>query len=323
MSDTTPNAETKRRMLEQMLLIRRFEERAAVAYGLRKFSGFCHLYIGQEAVAVGAIAALDLSRDYVLTAYRDHGHALACGLTANECMAELFGKATGCSRGKGGSMHFYGRERRMLGGNGIVGAHISVGAGVALKIRYHDEKAVVLCTFGDGAIHQGSFHETLNMAKLWGLPVIFLCENNHYAMGTSVERSSAEPDLYKLGASYGIEGRLVDGMDAVEIFETVAETRARLVEMPGPALIEARTYRYKGHSMTDPGKYRTREEIKEYRKRDPIELLKGAMVDAGELKDDEFKAWDKSIKAAVEESVAFAEDSEPPALESRFEDVFV
>jgi pyruvate dehydrogenase E1 component alpha subunit len=248
-----------KRLLREMLLIRRFEEKAAQMYGLQKIGGFCHLYIGQEAIAVGAIATLDLSRDYVVTAYRDHGHALACGIDPKAAMAELFGKVTGCSKGKGGSMHLFDRERHMLGGNGIVGAHIPVATGVALKIRYKDEDGVVLCFFGDGAVHQGSFHESLNMAKIWGLPIIYICENNQYGMGTDFTRVSAVTDFSVMGASYGIEGRQVNGMDVIEVFEEVSRTIDVVRKTKVPSFLEIKTYRYKGHSMSDPAQYRTKE----------------------------------------------------------------
>ena len=209
------------KMMKQMLLIRRFEEKAGQMYGLRKIGGFCHLYIGQEGVAVGALAALDLSKDYVVTAYRDHGHALACGMDPNAVMAELYGKVTGCSKGKGGSMHMFDREKHMLGGNGIVGGQLPVAAGAALTIRNKKQDGVVLCFFGDGAIHQGSFHESLNLAKIYNLPVIYICENNQYGMGTDYRRVSAVENLSVMGASYGIEGKQVDGMNPLTVYEAV------------------------------------------------------------------------------------------------------
>jgi len=244
-------------LLRQMLLIRRFEEQCAQSYGLRKIGGFCHLYIGQEAVAVGAIAALDLAKDYVLTAYRDHGHALACGMDPNVCMAELYGKVTGCSRGKGGSMHLFDVAHHMYGGNGIVGSHIPVATGVALKIRYRKEDGVVLCFFGDGAIHQGAFHESLNLAKIWQLPIIYMCENNQYGMGTDFRRVSAVDDFSIMGDSYGIPGAQVDGMNVLAVYEAVRAAAARARRDGCAAFLEIKTYRYKGHSMSDPAKYRT------------------------------------------------------------------
>lgn len=308
------------KLMEQMLLIRRFEEKAAQMYGLRKIGGFCHLYIGQEAVAVGSIAALDLSKDYVLTAYRDHGHALACGMNPKAAMAELFGKATGCSKGKGGSMHMFDAEKHMLGGNGIVGGHIPVAAGVAMKIKYLEEGGVVLCYFGDGAIHQGAFHETINMAKIWKLPILFICENNQYGMGTDFRRVSAVHDFSVMGVSYDIPGKQVDGMKVLTVYEETkaAAEKARAGE---PSFLEIKTYRYKGHSMSDPAKYRTKEELEEYRNQDPILMLKADMMQANWLKEEEFKAIDQRCKQAADEAVRFSEDSPEPAPEALYEDI--
>lgn len=308
-------------LLAQMLLIRRFEEKSAQMYGLQKIGGFCHLYIGQEAVAVGSIATLDLRKDYVLTAYRDHGHALACGMDPNAVMAELYGKATGCSRGKGGSMHLFDVNRHFLGGNGIVGAHIPLATGVALAIRYRDEEGVVLCYFGDGAIHQGSFHESLNLAAIWDLPVIYICENNQYGMGTFYKRVSSVEDFSVMGASYGIPGRQLNGMDVLEVHRGVAEAVERARREHMPSLLEVRTYRYRGHSMSDPAKYRTREELQGYRDQDPIVILKAQMVEAGRLTEDRFKEMDAEAKRLADESVRFAETSPEPALETLYEDV--
>jgi pyruvate dehydrogenase E1 component alpha subunit len=248
-----------RDFLERMLLIRRFEEKAAQMYGLKKIGGFCHLYIGQEAAAVGAIAAIDLRRDYTVGAYRDHGYALACGMDPRRLMAELFGKATGVSKGKGGSMHFFDAAGHMFGGNGIVGAQIPVATGVALKCRYRKDGGVVLCWFGDGAIHQGSFHESLNMAKIWKLPVIYICENNQYGMGTDFRRVSSITDFVVMGASYGIPGKQVNGMDVQEVYREVKEAAAQVRADSAPVFLEIKTYRYRGHSMSDPAKYRTPE----------------------------------------------------------------
>jgi pyruvate dehydrogenase E1 component alpha subunit len=308
-------------LLREMLLIRRFEEKAGQMYGLRKIGGFCHLYIGQEAVAVGSVAALDLSRDYVLTAYRDHGHALACGMEPKILMAELFGKAPGCSRGKGGSMHLFKADRNMFGGNGIVGTHIPVATGVALKLKYRKEDGVVLCFFGDGAIHQGSFHESLNLAKIWRLPIVYICENNQYGMGTDFRRVSSVTDLSLLGSSYDIPGKQVDGMDAVAVYEEVqAAVRRARTEME-PSFLEAVTYRYRGHSMSDPATYRTKEELEEYKRQDPILILKGRMAEAGQLGEEEFQALNGECQAAVEEAVRFAEQAPEPATEALYEDV--
>jgi len=311
-----------RKLLQDMLLIRRVEEKAAQMYGLQKIGGFCHLYIGQEAVAVGSIAALDLARDYVLTAYRDHGHALACGMEPNALMAELYGKQTGCSKGKGGSMHLFDADKHMLGGNGIVGGHVPVATGVAFKIKYQAEDGVVLCYFGDGAIHQGAFHESLNLAKIWNLPIVYICENNQYGMGTDFRRVSAVHDLSTMGQAYGIEGRQVNGMDVIEVFEATSEAVKMAKEEHQPGFLEIRTYRYKGHSMSDPGKYRTREELDAYRQQDPILVLKQAMIKEGLLTEEDYTALDEAAKKAAEDSAEFAESSPEPLLDERFSDIW-
>jgi pyruvate dehydrogenase E1 component alpha subunit len=309
-------------MLRMMLLIRRFEERCAQVYGLRKIGGFCHLYIGQEAVAVGAIAALDLAHDYVLTAYRDHGHALACGMDPKVCMAELYGKITGCSRGKGGSMHLFDVARHMYGGNGIVGSHIPIATGVALKLRYRKEDGVVLCFFGDGAIHQGAFHESLNMARIWKLPIVYICENNQYGMGTDFRRVSAVDDFSVMGASYGIPGRRVDGMDVLAVYDEVDAAAAQARQDGIPTFLEIKTYRYKGHSMSDPAKYRTKDELESYRRQDPIIVLRAQMAKQGRLTDKTFDALDADVKALVDEAVQFADESPEPPVETMYEDIY-
>jgi pyruvate dehydrogenase E1 component alpha subunit len=310
-----------KKLLGDMLLIRRFEERSAQMYGLRKIGGFLHLYIGQEAVAVGAIAALDLAKDYVLTAYRDHGHALACGMDPKAAMAELYGKVTGCSKGKGGSMHFFDAAAHMYGGNGIVGAHIPIATGVGLKIKYRDEDGVVLCFFGDGAIHQGSFHESLNLAKIWNLPVIYICENNQYGMGTDFRRVSSVDDFTILAQSYGIEGRQVDGMDVLAVYEEISRTVAKTRTDSVPVLLESKTYRYRGHSMSDPAKYRTKEELATYKRQDPILIMKSRLVEAGILNEESYEAMDKRIKGVVQEAVTFAEESDEPPPAALYEDI--
>ena len=310
------------KLLEEMLLIRRFEEKAAQMYGLQKIGGFCHLYIGQEASAAGAMAAIDLSADYVVTAYRDHGHAIACGMDPNVIMAELFGRQTGCSKGKGGSMHLFDAAHHFFGGNGIVGAHIPVATGVGLKVNYKHENGVVLCFFGDGAIHQGSFHESLNMAKIWNLPVVYICENNQYGMGTFYRRVSAVADFSVMGASYGINGRQVNGMDVLEVFDAVKLAVDEVRKDKTPVFLEIKTYRYRGHSMSDPAKYRTREELDAYRQQDPVLLLKARMVRDGQLTDEEFDAIDVRIKKRCDDAVAFAENSPEPPLESLYDDVY-
>ena len=316
------DARLERDLLGRMLLIRRFEEKAAQMYGLKKIGGFCHLYIGQEAAAVGAIGAIDLSRDYTVGAYRDHGYALACGMEPNALMAELFGKATGVSKGKGGSMHFFDAGRHMFGGNGIVGAQIPVATGVALKCHYRKDGGVVLCWFGDGAIHQGSFHESLNMAKIWNLPIIYICENNQYGMGTDFRRVSSVTDFVVMGASYGIPGKQVNGMDVQEVYREVGEAAARVRAESTPMFLEIKTYRYRGHSMSDPAKYRTPEELDSYKKQDPILILKARMEESGSLTAAQYEAMDASCKTVCEEAVTFAEESPDPDPSALYEDVF-
>jgi pyruvate dehydrogenase E1 component alpha subunit len=317
------SAKLLKKFLTDMLLIRRFEEKCAQMYGLRKIGGFCHLYIGQEAIAVGSVSAVDLKKDYVVTAYRDHGHALACGMDPNACMAELFGKATGCSRGKGGSMHLFDVEKHMLGGNGIVGAQIPVATGVGLKISTKGEDGVVLCFFGDGAIHQGSFHESLNMAKIWNLPVVYICENNQYGMGTDFKRVSAVNDFSVMGASYGIEGRQVNGMDVTAVYDEVKKTVDFTRKNAAPSFLEIITYRYKGHSMSDPAKYRTKDELQSYREQDPILILKKRMIDGGMLTEEGYGAIDARCRSICEDAVKFSEESPEPPIEQLYEDVLV
>jgi pyruvate dehydrogenase E1 component alpha subunit len=319
---TGENRELLTQLLEKMLLIRRFEEKAAQMYGLRKIGGFCHLYIGQEAIAVGAIQTIDLKKDYVVTAYRDHGHALTCGMDPKIVMAELYGRANGCSRGKGGSMHLFDVEGHMFGGNGIVGAHIPIATGVGLKISYRDEDGVVLCFFGDGAIHEGTFHESLNMAKIWNLPVLYICENNHYGMGTDFARVSAVTDFSIMGASYGIEGKQVNGMDVIEVYDEVQEAVKKVRKNRVPRFLEILTYRYKGHSMSDPATYRTKQELDEYKKQDPILDLKTHMLEKRLITEEEFEKLDKERREEVEEAAKFAEESPQPAPEELYEDVF-
>ncbi len=307
--------------MQEMLLIRRFEEKAGQMYGLRKIGGFCHLYNGQEAIAAGTVAALDLKTDYVVTAYRDHGHALACGMDPGVVMAELFGKKTGCSKGKGGSMHLFDAERHMLGGNGIVGAHIPVATGVAYKIRYRKEKGVVLCLFGDGAIHQGSFHESMNLARIWNLPIVYICENNQFGMGTRFNRVSSVEDFSLMGVSYNIPGKQVDGMNVLSVYEEVAEAVKRAREEGLPSFLEIRTYRYRGHSMSDPATYRTKEEVEEYKKQDPLFILKDYLQTRGLLTENDYDEMDKKARRMSDEAMKFAEASEEPEVASLYEDV--
>lgn len=308
-------------MYRSMLLQRRFEERAAQAYGRQKISGFLHLYIGQEAVSTGSVFAVT-PEDYVITAYRDHGLALALGMTANECMAELYGKITGCSRGKGGSMHFFDREKRFFGGHGIVGGQIPLGVGIAFAQKYKKTGNVSLTYFGDGAIQQGSFHEAANLAGLYDLPVLLICENNLYGMGTAVDRSSANIDLYKRAVGYDMIGALVNGMDVFEVYRAIKELSA-LAREGRPSLVEIRTYRYRGHSMSDPAKYRTKEEMEERRNQDPILRLKAYIIGRGLSDNEQLDLIDEAVKEEVAASMTFAEESPLPPIETIYEDIYV
>ncbi|WP_255454867.1 pyruvate dehydrogenase (acetyl-transferring) E1 component subunit alpha [Parasphingopyxis sp. CP4] len=307
----------------QMLLIRRFEEKAGQLYGLGLIGGFCHLYIGQEAVAVGLQSALDNDKDSVITGYRDHGHMLAYGLDPKVIMAELTGRAAGIAEGKGGSMHMFSVEHRFYGGHGIVGAQVPLGTGLAFAHKYREDGGVCLAYFGDGAANQGQVYEAFNMAELWKLPIIFVIENNQYAMGTSVNRSSAEDQLYRRGESFRIPGLQINGMDVLEV-RGAAEVALDWVRSgKGPILLELKTYRYRGHSMSDPAKYRSREEVQSVReKSDPIEAIKKELESAG-VSADEMKATDKEIKAIVAEAADFAESSPEPNLAELYTDVLV
>jgi pyruvate dehydrogenase E1 component alpha subunit len=314
--------ETYKYWYELMLLLRKFEEKAGQLYGMQKIRGFCHLYIGQEALAAGCMSATQPD-DMFITAYRDHGLALAKGITANACMAELYGKATGCSKGKGGSMHFFGKKERFFGGHGIVGAQIGTGAGLAFAEKYNGTENVCLTFFGDGAARQGMLHETFNLAMIWKLPVVFICENNNYAMGTSVARTSNVVDIYKLADAYDMPGDSVDGMDPEAIHEAVARAVKRARAGDGPTLLEMKTYRYKGHSMSDPQKYRTKEEVEEYKDRDPIEVVKEKLLSNFNMTALEIEAINDEIKNIVEESVKFAEESPWPSDDELLKDVYV
>ncbi|MGB7408882.1 MAG: pyruvate dehydrogenase (acetyl-transferring) E1 component subunit alpha [Pontixanthobacter sp.] len=308
---------------EQMLLIRRFEEKAGQLYGLGLIGGFCHLYIGQEAVAIGLQSALDNDKDSVITGYRDHGHMLAYGIDPNVIMAELTGRQAGISKGKGGSMHMFSTEHKFYGGHGIVGAQVALGGGLALAHQYNDDGGLCLAYFGDGAANQGQVYETMNMAALWNLPMVFVVENNQYAMGTAVKRSSAETEFYRRGAAFRIPGMDVNGMDVLEVRGAAELAFAHVREGNGPVLIECNTYRYRGHSMSDPAKYRTREEVQDFRDtKDPIEAIKKSLIDAGKT-EEELKAIDKKIRARVSEAADFAESSEEPASEELYTDVLV
>lgn len=306
---------------ELMLLLRRFEEKSGQLYGMQKIRGFCHLYIGQEAIAAGCMTATKPD-DIFITAYRDHGLAIAKGVTPNSCMAELYGKATGCSKGKGGSMHFFGVEEKFYGGHGIVGAQIGTGAGLALAEQYKGTDNVVLCFFGDGAARQGILHETFNLAMLWDLPVIFICENNNYAMGTSVKRTSNVQDIYKLGCAYDMPSEQVDGMTPETVHHAVEKAVKRARENGGPTLLEIKTYRYKGHSMSDPAKYRTKEEMEEYKLKDPIETTLAKLKKDFKVSDAEIEEINERVRAQVDESVQFAEDSPWPDDDELLKDVY-
>jgi pyruvate dehydrogenase E1 component alpha subunit len=304
-----------------MLLIRRFEEKAGQLYGMGLIAGFCHLYIGQEAVVVGVQAVLDAD-DQVITGYRDHGHMLACGMESRGVMAELTGREGGYSRGKGGSMHMFSREKNFYGGHGIVGAQVPIGAGLAFSNRYKGNDAVCIAYFGDGASNQGQVYEAFNMASLWKLPVVFVIENNQYAMGTSVARSSAETELFKRGISFEIPGEEVDGMDVVAVRKAAAKAVARAREGDGPTILEMKTYRYRGHSMSDPAKYRTREEVQEMREHhDPIEMLKKKLLDAGYATEESLKAVEKEVREIVNDSAEFAQSSPEPDPSELWTDV--
>ena len=295
-------------LLFQMLLIRRFEERASQQYQLQKIGGFCHLYIGQEAVVVGTVAAARHD-DPIITAYRDHGHALARGTTANACMAELFGKATGCSKGLGGSMHYFDKANHMYGGHAIVGGHVPVATGIAFASKYREEDGVTTCFFGDGAINIGAFHEALNLAALYKLPIIYVCENNRFAMGTSVQRSTGLKEIAQRASGYDMPSRILDGMDVIKMRDGMAEIFAEIRENPGPWFVEAQTYRYRGHSMSDPATYRTKEELEEYKTEDPIVRYEAALIDANKLTREEFEALDAKAKELAAESIRFADTS--------------
>jgi pyruvate dehydrogenase E1 component alpha subunit len=311
------------RILREMLLVRRFEERAGEAYAQGLIGGFCHLYIGQEAVAVGAIAAIR-PEDYVFAAYREHGHALVKGTTSRAVMAELFGRVDGCSAGKGGSMHLFDVEHNFMGGHGIVGGHLPLAAGAAFAAKYRGTDQVTLCFFGEAAVNIGAFHETLNMAALWELPVVFICENNRYGMGTALERAAAVWDVYRRACSYDMAEETVDGMDVLAMYEAVASAvdRARTEHLP--TLIEARTYRYMGHSMADPihGHYRTKEELEEQKAKDPIQHLSEMLREADLLDDDMLQQMRQSVEEEVDDAMRFAEASPDPEPDALFTDVY-
>ncbi len=307
---------------EDMVLMRKFEERAGQLYGQQKIKGFCHLYIGQEAIMAGTMSVITAS-DSIITAYRDHAHALAKGIPAREVMAELFAKSTGCSKGKGGSMHMFSKKHHFFGGHGIVGGQIPLGAGIAFAEKYKGTKNVCICYMGDGAVRQGAFNETLNMAMLWKLPVIFVCENNGYAMGTSVSRTTNVTDIYKLGIGFDMPSEPVNGMRCEEVHFAMekAVNRARAGE--GPTFLEMRTYRYKGHSMSDPAKYRSKDEVEEYKGKDPIEEIHKLLIEQKVLSEKEIENIHLKVKEVVEDSVTFAEESPYPDPSELYTDVYV
>jgi pyruvate dehydrogenase E1 component alpha subunit len=306
-----------------MQLIRQFESMAEEKYKMEgKIRGFFHAYVGQEAIAAGCMTATR-PEDSFITGYRDHGLAIAKGVSINSCMAELYGKSTGNAKGKGGSMHFFGKDVNFFGGHGIVGAQIGAGAGLAFAEQYQGTDNVALCFFGDGAARQGILHETFNLAMLWKLPVIFICENNHYAMGTSVQRSSNVVDIYKLADAYEMPGDVVDGMRPETVHEAVARAVKRAREKGGPTLLEIKTYRYKGHSISDPQKYRSKEELEEYKAKDPIQILLKTIKDNNIVPDEEIQAINERVDKTVEESVKFAEESPWPSDDEVLKDVYV
>jgi pyruvate dehydrogenase E1 component alpha subunit len=300
-----------REMLYQMVLGRRFEEKCAEVYRIGKIGGFCHLYIGQEAIAVGSIMMLDPD-DMVITSYRDHVQAMVKGISPEAVMAELYGKIGGCVKGKGGSMHMFSAEHQFYGGHGIVGGQIGVGTGMAYAAKYKDSKQVTLCFFGEAAVNQGIFHESLNMAQLWKLPIIYICENNQYGMGTSQKRAMSIASVAKKGEAYGVANEFVDGMDVMAVRGATRRAIERARNESLPTLLEVRAYRYMGHSMSDPGKYRTMDEIKKYQERDPVVLFKDSLIEAGVLTEAEIETVEREAAASVERAVKFADESPFP-----------
>ena len=319
----TVSKEELHRYYNDMLMIRRFEEKAGQLYGMGLIGGFCHLYIGQEAVVVGIQSTLK-DGDAVITSYRDHGHMLACGMEARGVMAELTGRAGGYSKGKGGSMHMFSREKNFYGGHGIVAAQVPIGAGIAFAHKYNSNDLVSVTYLGDGAINQGQVGEALNMAALWDLPAIFVIENNKYAMGTSQERASAGTDLYNRGKPYGIPGKQVDGMDVLAVREAAQTAVTHCRAGKGPYVLEMQTYRYRGHSMSDPAKYRSREEVSKIRsERDPIDRMRGWLIEKGFADENELKELDRKIKNIVSDAAEFAQNSPEPDPSELYTDVLV
>ena len=317
------SADELKTFYRDMLLIRRFEEKAGQLYGMGLIGGFCHLYIGQEAVVVGLEAATK-EGDKRITTYRDHGHMLACGMEPNGVMAELTGREGGYSRGKGGSMHMFSRDKHFYGGHGIVGANVPLGAGLAFSDKYKGNDNVTFTYFGDGAANQGQVYETFNMAALWDLPVIFVIENNQYAMGTSQQRSTSSPDIYHRGEAFGIPGEMVDGMDVLAVKEAGEKAVKHCRAGKGPYILEVKTYRYRGHSMSDPAKYRTREEVQKVREeKDAIEHVRDLLLQGKHASEDDLKAIDKEIKGIVNDSAEFAKQSPEPDVAELWTDIYV
>ena len=314
--------ETYIKWYKDMLLIRKFEEKTGQLYIQQKFGGFCHLYIGQEAIVVGTASACEPG-DKHMTAYRDHGHPIALGTDPRVLMAELYGRKTGCSKGKGGSMHFFDKSKNFMGGHGIVGAQIAMGAGVGFAEKYKGTKNVAFVSMGDGAVRQGALHETFNMAMMWKLPVVFIIENNNYAMGTSVQRTTNVTDLSKIGLSYDMPSKVVNGMRPEDVHNAIEEAAKRARNDGGPTLLDIRTYRYKGHSMSDPQKYRTKDEVTEWIEQDPILHLLGTIKENKWLKEKEIEEINDWVKKEVAESVKFAEESPYPDAEELYEDVYI
>ncbi|MEZ4804683.1 MAG: pyruvate dehydrogenase (acetyl-transferring) E1 component subunit alpha [Bacteroidia bacterium] len=315
------NKETYLKWYEIMLLVRKFEEKCAQLYGQQKIKGFCHLYIGQEAIVAGMITATTKD-DKFITAYRDHGHALALGVSPDAVMAELYGKITGCTKGKGGSMHMFSKEHNFIGGHGIVGAQIPMGAGIALAEQYKGTKNVCLTFMGDGAVRQGALHEAFNMAMLWKLPVVFICENNDYAMGTSVERTTNVKDIYKIGSAYDMPSFQVDGMNCETVHDAIFEASERARKGEGPTFLEIKTYRYRGHSMSDPASYRSKEEVEHYKTLDPLETSKATILKQKFATEAELEAMEDQILERVAKSVEFAENSDYPDPSELYTDVY-
>lgn len=319
---TKYSKETYMYWYESMQLQRKFEEKAGQLYGQQKIRGFCHLYIGQEACSSGSVSALRKDDKYI-TAYRDHGHPLALGTSPNAIMAELFGKVTGTTKGKGGSMHIFDKEVNFIGGHGIVGAQIPMGAGIGFAEKYKGTDNLCICMMGDGAVRQGAFHEAFNMAMTWKVPTIFVVENNGYAMGTSVERTSNVRELYTLAEAYDMPAEPVDAMDVEAVHEAVSRAAERARKGDGPTFLEFKTYRFRGHSMSDPQKYRTKEEVADWKSRDPIAMCKDRILSSGIATEAELDVIDKKIKGIVDEAVKFAEESAYPEPHEAFEDVYV